>query len=318
MNVFFDNSGMLTVSNIISTVAGLVLTIIGVFGNLAGCFILSKQKFKSHTPFHYFYINCVLSLIIITYIWGHFIPIFFDIEWINIYCKTYFYFGNILLQFNPWINVLNSIDRLFSLKYPTKFLIRKQFKYHIILIFIIVLIAFLINIPFIIYEGKNVNYISSDFHCSIENELASYLISGTNFIISCLVPFCIMLTSTTLIIQYLVQQKKIVIPTSVTSQQRSNSKREKEFAKSTLTMDLWFFICYSPLNIADVMQYILNEEELNSSLYRNLRVLASVLSFIEVSCSTYVLLLCNKVFRNEFKFKICKCFFQNQVRTFDS
>ena len=194
---------MLT-SYIISLGAISFLSIFGIIGNSIGCYILSQPKLKSQTTFHYFYINCIMSHIVLGYIWGHFIPILFDIQWLDIYCKTYFYFGTIMQQTYPWINVLNSIDRLFSLKYPSKFLIRKQFKYHIIMIFMIILIQSLINIPYTIYEGPNMN--GTDFKCYIENKLASYFISGSNFLISSFIPFSIMATSSLLLIYFMVKQ----------------------------------------------------------------------------------------------------------------
>ena len=83
-------------------------------------------------------------------------------------------------------------------------------------------------------------------------------------------------------------------------------------------MDLWFFICSSPLIITDILQYILDQDGLDSSVYKNIRNLASYIAAIEFTCSTYVLLWCNKVYRNHIKFKICGCFFKNQVRPFDT
>ena len=225
-------------------------------------------------------------------------------------CKIYLYFGFVGYHIYPWINVLNSIDRLFSLKYPTKFKFRKQFKYHGIAIALIIFIVFSINVPYIIYEVRNKN--GTDFKCKINNDLVALIITSVGFLWSICLPCCIMIASTLIITDFLIKQKRRMRQNTV------NYKREKEFVKSTLSMDLWFIICYSPLAVTDLLQYILSEDQLKSNVYKYIRNLSAVLGMMELTCNTYVLLLCNKVFRNHFKLKFCCCFFKNNVQPFEA
>ena len=297
-------------NNTLSAIVILSLTITGVIGNAIGCYILSTPKLKKETIFHYFYINSIIGLVGIFLIWVHFIPRYFNMDITDIYCKIYLYFGFVGYHMYPWINVLNSIDRLFSLKYPTKFKFRKQFKYHGIAIALIILIVFSINVPYIIYQVRNKN--GTDFKCKINNDLVALIITSVGFLWSICLPCCIMIASTLIITDFLIKQKRRMRQNTV------NYKREKEFVKSTLSMDLWFIICYSPLAVTDLLQYILSEDQLNSNVYKNIRNLSAVLGMMEFSCNTYVLLLCNKVFRNHFKLKFCCCFFKNNVQPFEA
>jgi hypothetical protein len=303
-----DLDSVLSKKSILSKTVIVFLTIIGFAGNAIGCYILSKLK--KETIFHYFYINNIIGFVGIFLIWLHFIPIYFNMNITDMYCKIYLYFGFSGYYVYPWINVLNSIDRLFSLKYPQKFKFRKQFKYHRIAIAVIIFIILGINVPYIIYEGRNENGV--DFMCYIENDLIALYLTANGFFWSIFLPSCLMLASTLIITQFLITQKRNMRQNTV------NYKREKEFVKSTLTMDLWFILCYSSLAITDLLQYTLNEQELNSEAYKNIRNLSAVLGMMEFTCNTYVLMLCNKVFRNHVKCKVCCCFFRNHVQPFEA
>ena len=155
---------------------------------------------------------------------------------------------------------------------------------------------------------------TSSFLCIIDEKLVALYITGTNFVLSNIIPFCIMLSSTSLITHYLITQK------SKLRQNVNNYKREKDFIKSTLTMvklsyieiliywifwlnfqDIWFIICFWPLTIMDLIQYLIDSKITSSVTWQILQNIFVMLSFVYTSCNFFVMLICNKIFRNQFK-----------------
>jgi hypothetical protein len=114
-----------------------------------------------------------------------------------------------------------------------------------------------------------------------------------------------MVSSTILISNHLINHKRKL------KQNLVNYKREVEFIKSTLSMDLYFMISGSPLRILDFLQYVLNDKTKNSDVWSISRNIAMVLTYLDICCHFLVLLLFNKLFRNKFKSIICCC--KNQV-----
>ena len=184
-------------SNLLSILIIVLLTTIGLTGNSIACFLLSRPKLMKETLFHYYFYNSIGGMIGIILIWGHFLPIYLNIEWTSIYCKIYLYFAFSGYQVYPWVNALNSIDRFISLKYPTKFPFRKKFIYHHLAMWIVILISFTTNFPYILYEVRNPD--GTDFKCYIENESLALYISAYSLVISNLSPFCVILYSYTLL-----------------------------------------------------------------------------------------------------------------------
>jgi hypothetical protein len=117
--------------------------------------------------------------------------------------------------------------------------------------------------------------------------------SVSNLIISNLIPFLIMLLSTTLNLHYMINQKRRL------QQRFVNYKREKDFVKSILTMDLWLFFCFSPFSFSDLYQFVyvslINETNLKIFI-----IVAQVLMSIGGGFNFFVYFSCNKQFRKYF------------------
>ena len=66
-------------------------------------------------------------------------------------------------------------------------------------------------------------------------------------------------------------------------------------------MDLWFIVSLVPICIMDLLQYIVSEDVLKTDYWNILHDISALLAVMDASLNFFVLLLCNKNFRNEFK-----------------
>jgi hypothetical protein len=126
------------------------------------------------------------------------------------------------------------------------------------------------------------------------------IITAVNFMFSNIIPFFLMLSSTISILHHLVTKKMRM------RQDRINYNREREFVKSVLTMDLWFIVCYSPLCIMDLLQYIVSKDVMFNDYWNIFHDISVLLAMINTSLNFFVLLACNKLFKNEFNTIVCR------------
>ena len=110
-----------------------------------------------------------------------------------------------------------------------------------------------------------------------------------------------MLSSTLIILNHLVNQKRIL------QQNPSSYKKEKMFIKSTLSIDLYFIRFSSPLFIFDLLQYVVDENTKITNTWVVSRNIAIFLSIIDICCIFFVLILFNKLFRNQVKSMLFCC-----------
>ena len=122
-----------------------------------------------------------------------------------------------------------------------------------------------------------------------------------------LAPFFIMFLSTVMILHFMITQKRRLQHNLI------NYKREKDLAKSVLTIDLWFLLCYSPFIFSVLYRYFYK----NPSDYENLRIwliLCQTLVVVEICFNFFVYLICNKQFRNYFLSMIGCCRNNSRLR----
>jgi len=277
-----DNNGFITSITFIS------LSFLSLILNSLTIYILTRKQFLKESIFRYFLVNQFIVILFIPSIWLHFIPFLTNWDVPLIYCQFHAILVYILYDLYPWISVLNSIDRLLSLKFTGRFKFIKKFKYQFLIVFFLFVSSTLINIPRFLYSG-----FSNVTTCFLNDFQIGFYMSVSNLIISNLIPFLIMLLSTTLNLHYMINQKRRL------QQRFVNYKREKDFVKSILTMDLWLFFCFSPFSFSDLYQFVyvslINETNLKIFI-----IVAQVLMSIGGGFNFFVYFSCNKQFRKYF------------------
>ena len=258
-------------------------------------YILTRSKFLKESIYRYFLASEIVATLSLLFLWLYNIPILIHWDVPLVYCQIYELITFALFQLYPWISVLNSIDRILSLKYPTKLTFMKEFKYQLLAISCLFCSFLLLSIPrFLFNEKSNVTL------CVISNSQAGFYMSLENLIVSNLIPFFIMILSTCIIIHYFITQKRRL------QQNRVSYRREISFMKSVLTMDGWFIICYTPACITQFLQFTLDFTNIDQNLYKLIYDICGILIFLETSCNFFVYLCCNKLFRDYF-FSMLRC-----------
>ena len=280
----------------------LCFSVISLMLNSLSVYILTRAKFLKESMFRYFLVNELVSTFGLSIVWLHLIPLITNWDIPLIFCPFHELVLYTCNSFYPWISVLNSIDRLLSLKYHGRFKFIKKFKYQFLAISLIFISSILINIPRLFYSGfSNVTI------CFINDFQIGLYVNTSNLFLSVLVPFFIMLYSTIAILYYMITQKRRL------KQNLINYRREKDFARSVLSMDLWFLLCYSPFSVLPLYQSFYNKPIHEESL-KIFVLITVVLMFSEMSFNFFVYLLCNKQFRNYFSSMIGFCRKNTRIR----
>ncbi len=286
-----------TIDFYLNQIASIVLTVIGLIGNSLVFYILTRPKFLKESIYRYFLASEIVAAFSLLLLWLINIPILVKWDVPLIYCQIYNLLTFALFQLYPWISVLNSIDRLLSLKYPTKLKFMKELKFQILAITCLFCSFLLLSVPRFLYNTK-----SNLTICAISNPQAGFYMSLENLIVSNLTPFFIMILSTCLVVHYFITQKRRL------EQNRINYKREKGFMKSVLTMDVWFILCYTPSCVTQFLQFTLDFTNIDENIWKLIYDVSGILIFLETSCNIFVYLCCNKLFRNYFysMFSCCR------------
>ena len=214
------------------------------------------------------------------------------------FCNVMTYILHTLYDLYPWISAINSIDRVFSLKYPSKFKFFKKFKYQALTISIILAALLLINVPHYLYDDSSNTTLSL---CNINSPNIGFYLYLANLIISMVLPFVIMLFSTFFIFHHLMRQSQRVHENNV------DYNREKDFIKSVLSMDLWFLICYSPICVVLLLQYTSLFNFSNREVWKLIFDVFAFLSVAEISFNFFLYYFCNRVFKKYFHSMFSYC-----------
>jgi hypothetical protein len=278
-------------------ISSLLLTIIAIIGNSLVFYILTRPKFIKESVFRYFIASEIVASVKVIVLWIYSIPNFINWKVTDMYCKLFMWIVFVSYDLYPWVSVINSIDRFVSLKYPSRFVWRKQIKFQSLTIISIIIFLVLINsIRFFFSIPSPISV------CQLATAEIGFYVNLANMLISSVVPFLIMLISAFLIVYHLISQKLKL------QQNAQNYSREKIFIRSTLVMNFWFLICYSPFCITLFLQYVLDFNNIDPNVWKLILDSTIILSFCETSCNFFIHFSCNKLFRNYFlsMFRCCR------------
>jgi hypothetical protein len=297
MNSTVTASVLLIIDSYLIKITSVVLVIFAIVGHSFNFYIFTRPKFLKESIFRYFLASEIVSLTTIIMLGIYNVPKLLKWNFTSMFCKILTYIFYTIFDFYPWISVLNSIDRLLSLKFESRYKFIKKLKYQLLALFSILFIMLLINIPRIFYD--DVSHLTM---CSINDVEKGFYIYLSHLIISNLLPSLIMIFCTCFIVYQLVIKKKRIC------QKITNYNREKNFVKSVLTMDLWFFICITPFTLITFFHYTdVYVNVNNDDLWKLLFHICVILTSIESTCKFFVYYFCNSLFREYFLllFRFC-------------
>ena len=289
---------------------------IGIFGNLISIGIFMKKKFAKMNAKNMFIISLLTDsialLLAVILINPQLIP------FSTTFCKIYQSLTFIIPAYSSWILVYISLERYFSNVHSTnsigKLFGNKWFQLISLLgTFIVTLFYYtsvwlgyevgfiaLINSTYVYYDSMNSQTISA---CYIPDQLFQ-ITSLMDTIYACLSPFLALITCSGLIIYTLKQSRLRLVPRPKSAQEKRREKRDYEFGKTILSLDLIFLLFHFPFTLFALFRaYFLGLISPSSPYFNAYMIVQSTfiyLSYIGYGNNIILFLIFNKDFRAEF------------------
>ena len=178
----------------------------GIIGNSIVLYISTRPKFRNLSIFRYLTASMINDFFVIITIWFYATPEAFKLKRETLNCKITVYFGYLFYQFSPYIISIASIDRILSVKYPTKLKFRTKLKYQLLVL--LTTFSYFIFIDIIYYNYYNIQRkqdnttysfnFNNEIHVNID--LVNMVLMVTSFII--------MITSTIVVTRHLMRKNQ--------------------------------------------------------------------------------------------------------------
>ena len=287
-----------TFSNYFSIGSAVFVTFFGLIGNSIVLYILSNKMFRDVPMFRYFIITTIFQMLQLIFVWMPELPIidsnltFYTTSSLN--CKFLSYLTFAINEFTIWISVFNSIDRYVSIKYPNQFSFRKNFKFQIVILAVVFLLSLTLYSPYyyfydVVFNSGNDNSTDLFAFCMVADPKASLWLDMLNLIFCALLPFLVMIISSSLIGYHL-------------KFYRENLKKDIRLFKILISMDIFFLICYLPFCVTVLIGDLVTFDDLNSYLIVYIFFnISYFLIYFYGSFSFIVHFISNQQFRKIFK-----------------
>ena len=275
--------------NFISTA---ILTVFALVGNSLVVFILSRPKFLKVSMFLYLLVSTIFDTINVLVSWPSVFPDSFQINQNSLSCKLFVYLFFVPFQTSPWIISISSVDRYLSIKYPKSLRFRNKFAFQSTSILIIFVAIILIDIPIFIYHDVSLN----ETRCVPTTFNIQFYLDILINLVSTIIPFCIMISTTLLTACNLKKQK------SKLKCHSSKLGKELQLIKVLLAMDFYFLICNFPCNILTIVDDLLGINYFDTASFYILNAMSNVF----FSCNFFIYFAFNKLFRHQF-ISLLKC-----------
>ena len=284
MNNTDDYQNILFNVNFISTST---LTVICLIGNPLIIYIFLKPEFQKVPMFNYLIALAVVNTIHLLINWPLLYPNSFLINQNSISCKLFNFIVVVPFEIAPWLLTLSSADRYLSVKYPTTQQTRKKFINQFSAIMFVTVITLLINVPNFVYHD-----IEHGSGCTSTSDDIKFKMDMFTLLFATLVPFVLMVLSTTLIWNELVKKRHKL---GSEREERAKYRKEVKLIRILSIIDGYFLVCNLPYGFVIILDYLgmISFPLISFSISR-------IFAYIFSSCDFFVYFCFNKLFRKHF------------------
>ena len=265
----------------------LVIFIAGVVGNTISFMVYSRKKFEKTLFSVYFRTVLVTDLFQLVNCVYHFIrrKLHFNLEFYSLFvCKTRDYFVWSTAPMSGYILVLVSLDRLLSIRFPTRFQIRNNKLFQLSLIISYAAFCAIAYIPLITSVSyllsNNSNGTNLDYECIHDTTSAVNIFDMFNLV---LIPFTLMLIFTSLTIRIIIKSKMKI--------KSKNMVKDIRFAFVSIGFNLTFFI----LNFPSALFFVMPDNSYGDIFF----YIGNIMYYCNFALKFYFDLLFNSLFRHE-------------------
>ena len=265
---------------------------IGIIGNTISIIIYQSKPFKKQSIRVYYTTYSVVETLFLL------LNVVYCLQrkyWLpsDFYCKSFLYSQSILQLLCPWFLVLASIDRIFIVFYPTRFLFTRKLKFQLLTTLAVFVFFAIFFIPQIFLNNENKTV------CLMQASTYSYIYALVILCLYSLLPFVIMVTATVKISLKMKKTLKIV---------RKISKRKNEehqFARNVIGTNIYFLIVSLPYAVISLIILYYRTFDIMYAIFYGGQLVLSFncifsLVFVYHATSFFIHIVCNKIFRKIF------------------
>lgn len=272
--------------------AALITFGIGLIGNTISIIIYQAKPFRKQSIRVYYTAYGVVETL---FLLSNVVFVLQPKLWLptDFYCKSFLYSQSILQLLCPWILVLASIDRIFIVFYPSRFLFTRKLEFQVLSICVVFAFFAIYFIPQIFLNSQ------IEQVCILQSSTISYIYGFLTLCLYSLLPFAIMVTTTVVIGLRMRKTLNIV-------QKISRRKNEEhQFTRSIIGTNLYFLAVSLPYSVVSlVVIYYRTFDILIAIFYGGQLVLAfnCIYSLVALyhATSFFTNIVCNRIFRQIF------------------
>ena len=216
-------------------------------------------------------------------------------------CRAFLFITITSGHVSVWLLVFLSIERYIILQFPFR---GKQFyttKNSLRMLFIVIIIIILIDIPYLMPSFIERQYINYTFHlhmCITNPKFRSYMFVN-NVLLYSIIPFIILLIFNCLLISLIARQNTQLFNIIQTGNAALNAKRERQFKERTILLMLVTFflvLTVSPRYIIQMIFMFISYQSLSKVTIAKCLIVLEMLNF---SMNFFFYIICSKTSRNE-------------------
>ena len=281
-----------------------LISIIGFISNILAFVIYCSKRFENTTFTMYFQFLIIFDIIPLIF------PINKFFEWnLNIHienssqlsCRLKSYFENVFFPISGWTTAIISLDRMLSIIYPTRFLIRKKRSFQILICLLILVFNLLYYCPIVLYAELR-NTIIFDNQTNISNLIISCSYESVrmellDFFQADLIPFALMILFTSLTLNSIFKSRKA---SNQNNKNKSIRNRDLKFALTSVGLNLIYLLLNSPSLLINIVQHYFTSDEIEFDLFGIAWSIGLLLFYLNRIPVFFVNIVANSIFRNEF------------------
>jgi hypothetical protein len=281
----------------------------GLVGNTLNMIIYSRKTFNTKaTPIGlYFRFLSLFDLVSVVQFVPYFLLDMYDIDvkaYSDLACKTAMFLLFLPLSVSVWLEATISIDRMFFLTRPYRFLFLKRRTFQFSVLSFIILANTLLYSPFIgnfklidtnqtLNASSQVDGLTLSRVCVMQNTRSKLTITWIDLINFFILPFILMLFSSVSILAKLYKTRENLCRTQNTmSKSRRRDIRDRQFAVSSILLNVIYIVCVVPITVINLIR-VWFQNELTGAVF----VVALHLIFIKFAVSFFVYTAVNSNFR---------------------
>ena len=282
-----------------------ILICLGLTGNIFTLIIFSRKNLSK--------ISKLLRILTISDSFGvlniaqHYLDNTFEINirtFSDFSCQGFEYLAYIFLPISAWLLVYVCIERFFMIKYPSryKFLQRSLVRMSIVSMIIISNLAFYTMIFFGVKVFETVsqdmfNNSITDLICYPTYEHYMYIFVTLDIINSTILPSCLMIVNTGLLIFALFQSRSKFFCPNPSKQEKKRKKKDIQFALSCISLNIIFLV----MNIPNRLNTLITRDITSDTYY-----LLDNMYYSNFGLSFLIHFISNRNFRQEVLTCLCK------------